>query len=152
MKAARKTAPAADFLALRQQLLRDEGEVLHAYEDSLGFLTIGVGRLIDSRKGGGITHAEAMHLLDNDISRKVAEVRTALPWLPELDAPRQGVLFNMAFQLGTQGLLKFKRTLELVRGERWDEAARAMLQSKWATQTPARARRLANQMQFGRWT
>lgn len=29
---------------LTTQLIRDEGEVLHAYTDSLGYLTIGVGR------------------------------------------------------------------------------------------------------------
>ena len=36
-----------------EQLRRNEGEVLHAYQDHLGFWTIGVGRLIDKRKGGG---------------------------------------------------------------------------------------------------
>jgi len=36
---------------LEQQLRRDEGEVLHEYKDSLGYSTIGIGRLIDKRKG-----------------------------------------------------------------------------------------------------
>ena len=40
---------------LTDQLRRDEGCVLHAYPDHLGFLTLGIGRLIDRRKGGGIT-------------------------------------------------------------------------------------------------
>jgi GH24 family phage-related lysozyme (muramidase) len=31
-----------------KQLKRDEGEVLHAYKDSLGYWTIGIGILIDS--------------------------------------------------------------------------------------------------------
>jgi lysozyme len=36
-------------------LRREEGEVLHVYKDHLGYLTIGVGRLIDKRKGGCIS-------------------------------------------------------------------------------------------------
>ncbi len=45
--------------SITQQLRRDEGEVLHAYQDSLGYWTIGIGVLIDKRKGGGITKAES---------------------------------------------------------------------------------------------
>jgi len=137
--------------ALRDQLIRDEGEVAHAYQDSLGFWTIGVGRLIDKRKGGGLSREEIAFLLDNDIQRVTVDLSNAVPWLRQIDDVRRAVLFNMAFQMGTAGLLKFKRTLELVRGERWKDAARAMLQSKWATQTPERARRLARQMDSGEW-
>ena len=136
---------------LRDQLIRDEGEVAHAYQDSLGFWTIGVGRLIDKRKGGGLSRAEIAMLLDNDIKRVDVELSIALPWLPQLDDARRAVLLNMAFQMGPAGLLKFKRTLDLVRAGRWADAARAMLQSKWATQTPQRAKRLARQMDTGEW-
>jgi lysozyme len=57
----------------------------------------------------------------------------------------------MAFQLGTDGLLGFKNTLALIRDGKYAEAAEAMLQSKWATQTPERAQRLAKQMKEGAW-
>lgn len=137
--------------ALRDQLIRDEGEVAHAYQDSLGFWTIGVGRLIDKRKGGSLSRAEIAMLLDNDIQRVTVELSNALPWLQQLDDARRAVLLNMAFQMGPAGLLKFRRTLDLVRAGRWADAARAMLQSKWATQTPQRARRLARQMDTGEW-
>lgn len=137
--------------ALRDQLIRDEGEVAHAYQDSLGFWTIGVGRLIDKRKGGSLSRSEIAMLLDNDIKRVDVELSRALPWLPQLDDARRAVLMNMAFQMGPAGLLKFKRTLDLVRAGRWADAARAMLQSKWATQTPQRAQRLARQMDTGEW-
>ena len=33
----------------------------------------------------------------------------------------------------------------------YDAAATQMLKSKWATQTPARAKRVAEQMRTGRW-
>ena len=42
-----------------EQLKRHEGLRLHAYADSLGYTTIGYGRMIDKRKGGGITEREA---------------------------------------------------------------------------------------------
>jgi lysozyme len=57
----------------------------------------------------------------------------------------------MAFQMGTDGLLGFKNTLALIRDGKYTEAADAMLASKWATQTPARAKRLSDQMRSGQW-
>lgn len=140
-----------DLERLREQLRRDEGEKLHAYQDHLGYWTIGVGRLIDPRKGGRITKAESDMLLSNDIAEKHAEVDRALPWFRDLCDARQGVLLNMAFQLGTAGLLKFERTLEAIRAGDYETAAQFMLQSLWAKQTPARAQRLAEQMRTGQW-
>lgn len=42
----------------------DEGRVPHAYQDHLGYWTIGVGHLIDKRKGGGLTPDEVDYLLE----------------------------------------------------------------------------------------
>jgi len=136
---------------LESQLRIDELEVLHAYQDHLGFWTIGVGRLIDRRKGGGITKEEAAYLLNNDIRRITATIKEYLPWLDNLNPPRQGVLLNMAFQMGTGGLFLFVNTLNLIRDGKFEEASHAMLQSKWATQTPDRAKRLAEQLRTGEW-
>lgn len=136
---------------LIQQLKREEGCVLHAYDDHLGYATIGVGRLIDNRKGGGISEDEAEYLLRNDVARFTHDVTKALPWIVRLNEPRQAVLIGMAFQMGTAGLLGFTQTLAAVRDERYDHAATLMLASKWATQTPARAKRMARQMATGEW-
>jgi len=133
------------------QLRRDEGEVLHAYEDHLGFLTIGIGRLIDKRKGGGISSEEAAYLLNNDIDTRIKALERALPWFSRLDDARKGVLVNMAFQLGVDGLLAFKNTLKEVEAGNYSKASEMMLMSKWATQTPERAQRLAKQMRTGEW-
>lgn len=134
---------------LTDQLIRDEGVVLHAYQDHLSFWTIGIGRLIDKRKGGGISLAEARFLLDNDIVRVSNEVRRALPWSEKLDEERFGVLLNMAFQMGIAGLLGFKNTLAMIERGDYKAAARGMLNSKWAKQTPARCKRLSIQMETG---
>jgi lysozyme len=64
---------------------------------------------------------------------------------------RQAVLIGMAFQMGTNGLLGFRQTLAYVRDQRWPQAASSMLSSTWAKQTPARAARMARQMETGQW-
>lgn len=136
---------------ITKQLRRDEGERLSAYQDHLGFWTIGVGRLIDARRGGGISKEESDMLLSNDIDVRVKALENHIPWFKELDDARKGVLVNMAFQLGITGLLGFRNTLEAVRTRRFHEAAKNMRQSKWYSQTPNRAERLAKQMETGEW-
>ena len=133
------------------QLRRDEGEKLSVYQDHLGFWTIGVGRLVDPRRGGGITPEESAYLLKNDITKREAELDSRLPWWRALNEARQGVLLNMSFQLGVTGLLAFRTTLKLVQGGHYQDAAEAMLLSRWADQTPGRAERLAEQMRTGEW-
>jgi len=134
---------------LIEQLRRDEGEVLHAYQDHLGFWTLGVGRLIDRRRGGGISAEESAYLLHNDVRRVDQALRSALPWFSVLDEPRQCALISMGFQMGVAGLLEFKQTLGCIRDGRYAEAETLALRSKWATQTPARARRIARQIASG---
>jgi len=136
---------------LEDQLRRDEGERLSAYQDHLGFWTIGIGRLIDSRRGGGISTDESTMLLHNDIARIRVELLQRLPWFVHLDSVRQGVLMNMTFQLGINGLMAFQDTLGKVQTGDYAVAADKMLQSKWATQTPERAKRLSIQMRDGVW-
>lgn len=131
------------------ELRRDEGVVPHAYQDHLGYWTIGVGRLIDKRKGGRLTDEEVDYLLANDIARFAAELDEKLPWWRALDAVRQRVIQNMAFNLGVDGLLAFKNTLAAVKAGEWERAADGMLASKWARQVGNRALRLAKMMRTG---
>lgn len=139
------------FDELTVQLRRDEGEVLHAYKDHLGYLTIGIGRLIDPKKGGGITREEAAFLLRNDLTRVDRQMQERLPWVVTLSEARRGVLMAMAFQMGIDGLMRFKNALKMIEQGEWANAAAAMLESAWAAQTPERAKRLAKQMQTDVW-
>lgn len=136
---------------LTTQLTRDEGRERSAYQDHLGFWTIGVGRLIDKRKGGGLREDEIDYLLRNDINDRIDQLGRRIPWFLQLDAARQGVLLNMSFQLGVDGLLAFKTTLARVRAGNYAGAKSSMLQSLWAKQTPERAERLGIQMETGLW-
>lgn len=133
------------------QIKRHERLVLHAYKDSLGYLTIGYGRLIDKAKNGGISEGEAEYLLQNDVSIVLNALRRNITFFERLSAPRQAVLMNMAFQMGINGLLKFKKTLTLIEMGDYDAAADNMLKSLWAKQTPNRANEMAQQMRSGQW-
>lgn len=132
-------------------LKKEEGSVRTVYKDSLGFDTIGVGRLVDKRKrGAGLSDAEIDYLLQNDVDRVVAEVTKALPWSTKLSSNRKAVLYAMAFQMGTAGLLGFKNTLKMIEAGNYEGAANGMLNSKWAkSDSPARARRTAELMRRG---
>lgn len=130
-------------------LRRDEGVVPHAYQDTEGWLTIGVGRLIDKRKGGRLRPDEIDLLLRNDIADKSGELEAALPWVKDLDEVRHRALANMAFQLGVAGLLGFTTSLALIKEGKYTEAGVQLLKSKWATQTPERARRVAQMIALG---
>lgn len=136
---------------IEDQLVRDEGEKLYAYQDHLGYWTLGIGRLIDKRKGGGITKEESRYLFNNDVSKRREAILKALPWAASLDQARFGVLLNMSFQMGVGGLLEFKNTLAMVRQGQYFQASLGMLNSLWARQTPERAKRLADQMRTGVW-
>lgn len=137
---------------LQRQLRGDEDVRPCVYKDHLGYFTIGVGRLVDGRKdGAGLRPDEITYLLNNDIDDRIDALTRRLPWFQDLDDARKGVLLNMAFQMGTEGLLAFERTLQLVEEGEYEQAAKAMLQSKWAKQTPARAERMSRQMATGQW-
>lgn len=135
-----------DRQKLIQQLRRHEGERLKPYRCSSGKLTIGVGRNLDDR---GITAAESAYLLNNDIDRVWVELESRMPWIRQLNEARQRVLLDMAFNLGIDGLMKFRNTLATIRAGDYQKAGVMMLDSLWAKQVDNRARRLARMMQTG---
>ena len=136
---------------LRTLLTKHEGVVEHAYQDSLGYWTIGVGHLIDKRKGGKLPAPFIEALLDYDIMEKARPLYDKLPWMLRLDEVRQIVLLDMAFNLGVEGLLKWKNTLADVQHGRYKEAAQRMRGSLWARQVKSRAVRLCRMMETGEW-
>lgn len=134
---------------LKKDLVRDEDEVLHAYADSMGYITIGVGHLIDARKGGSIPQHISRQLLELDIDQKVGELKNRIHNWNELDDVRQRALANMAFQLGVSGLMGFRNMLRAIYNNDWGRAHDEALNSRWAKQTPNRARRIAMMLLTG---
>lgn len=135
-----------------KQLLQEEGSRACVYKDSEGWWTIGIGRLVDSRKNArGLSTEEQLFLLNNDLAAIRQQLDARLPWWQRLSEPRQAVLIGMCFQLGIDGLLKFKQTLRAIERGDFELAASNMLVSLWAQQTPGRAKRMSKQMRTGEW-
>lgn len=140
-----------DEAAVTARLVADEDEVLHAYRDHLGYLTIGIGVLIDERKGGGITQEESRYLFRNRLGAKLSQCSNRFEWWHIIDDVRRGVIVCMAYQLGTNGVANFKKMCSALRVQDYETAAREALDSTWAKQTPARAQRMARIMRSGKW-
>ncbi len=133
----------------RALLSLHEGRVRHAYKDSLGYLTIGVGHLIDERKGGGLPEGIIDALLDYDIREHWDRLVALCPWVERLDDVRQYVLLDMTFNLGgLEGWPIFRKQVEQ---GRYAAAAANMRSTKWASQVKSRAVRLSAMMETGEW-
>ena len=134
---------------LKLLLIHDEAEVNHAYQDSEGYWTIGVGHLIDKRKGGKISHAAIMFILDEDIEDVLFDCRSNFPWFDGLTDDRKVVIASMVFNLGLAGFKGFKKTIALIQAGDYYKASYEMLRSKWADQVGIRAIRLSEMMRNG---
>ena len=116
---------------LMQKLVAHEGMRLDVYKDTLGINTIGIGRNLDDRGitkdeldwmdypsieyvySDGITEADAIYLAQNDVQIVEEELLRAHPCVEDLDAVRQLVLVDMAFNLGVPRLLSLKKCGQL---------------------------------------
>ena len=152
---------------LLEELVKHEGLRLQVYQDTLGIDTIGIGRnlkdrgiskeeldeldipTIDHVYEYGITEADAMLLAENDVQIVEEELLRAHPCVEDLDAVRQLVLVDMAFNMGVPRLCKFKKMWAAVHENKFDIAAKEMLDSRWANQVKSRSVKLANAMHNG---
>lgn len=117
--------PSLEALLIRHEALR-----LRAYYDTRGKITIGVGRNLED---AGISEAEALFMLDNDIARVVREART-FPWFDSLTLNRQDVVLSMIFNLGLEGFREFVKLQAALKAGDYEAAAREMFASAWAKQ------------------
>ena len=118
---------------LIEELKRDEGVELKAYQDTEGIWTIGIGRNLQDV---GVSMDEAEYMLANDIDVAVGELQRTFDWFEGLSDARQRVCINMCFHLGLSRLLA-----AMAVGD-WETAGVEMLDSKWSRQVGARSTRL----------
>jgi len=145
------------------RLIAHEGMKLMPYRCTAGKLTIGVGRNLEdnpptpeeARALGdymhGITENAAKMLLRNDIARCFEALKRIVEGFEELDEERQYALLDMCFQMGVRGVRRFKRLLKAVEQRNFELAAFECLTSKYAQQTPKRAKRIAQLLKTGVW-
>jgi lysozyme len=130
-------------------LMEEEGYVTTAYKDSRGFLTIGVGCLVDpSVSGAGLCGAAIKAQLDNDLIEAQAEA-AALKGFTDCNDVQQAVIISMCFQLGT--LADWPQFKAALAAKDYVGAAEAGLDSRWAAQTPTRAKREMYMLSSGTW-
>jgi len=140
----------------------EEGFRSKPYRDSLGYPTIGYGFKLGP-KGASLGNYQLTipqpvadvwlkYLTDELTADLIVDPNIGAAYRAVNGEARRAVLVSMAFQMGTYGLAKFRNTLELLSKQQYDKAAQAMLRSRWAGQTPARARRHAEQIRTGCWS
>ena len=153
-----------------KQLMRDEDterdkDGFHiAYKCSSGAWTIGYGHNFDANPIAGVTKStrltedQAVRILRDDVTKITSKLFRNMPWMLKLDDARKGVFINMAFNMGVNGLLKFKKTLKLAQEGDYTKASVEMLNSDWTDQVGDgvggcfdRAERLSKQMDTGVW-
>lgn len=113
---------------LKESLIHSEGLKHFVYTCPKGFLTIGVGRNLETR---GLKKAEILYLLENDILDSKLHLEDIFQNFNNLNDVRQNVLIEMVFNLGLGGFKKFKKLIEAVRNEDFIIASNEMINSKW---------------------
>ena len=114
-----------------------EGSTRLPYKCTEGKITIGVGRNLEDN---GLYPDEIRLLLSNDLKEAKAGAQRVCPVFDQLNEPRQWALISMVFQMGRSGVSKFKNMLAAIEDQDFDRAADEMLDSRWARQTPRRAK------------
>jgi lysozyme len=136
-------------MQLIEMLKKHEGVETHAYVDTVGKTTIGVGRNIDAADGLGLSEKEIDYLLHNDIDRVENELLKSLPWVSNLNPDRFDALVDICFNLGLPRFLKFQKALNALMTHNYELAAIEFLDSRWAKQVGDRAIELAEMIRTG---
>lgn len=124
---------------------KHEGFRATIYLCSAGKHTIGYGHNcdahgdLDAYKDRVISPAEADDILLTDLNDVILDCTKFVRTFDILDEPRKAVIVDMAFNLGIDGLLKFRNFLGYTVIGNWKRAASEMYNSKWFTQVPLRA-------------
>ena len=110
---------------------------------------MGIGRCIAEGAGYGIDEEEALYLLRRDVERVTGACKLAFDFWDEMSGNIQATMVELTFQMGLSGYRKFrKHHYALGRGD-FATAAKELLNSKFARQTPARAPREAARIPDG---
>ena len=151
-----------------EQIKKDEGFEAGVYKDTMGIKTIGYGfnleragsqealdaanitSSLEDLKSGKmkLTKEEASRLMMGEMGhfRKVAENYVGKETWGKLGQNRQGILTNMAYNMGEGTLNKFKNLKAAIIDGDWKQAQAEMKDSNWAKQVKGRSDRLIARM------
>lgn len=130
-----------DLDKVKKRLIQEESMQLFPYKCSANKLTLGVGRNIEDR---GISDVTAMQMLEEDIDLCVEELARNITWWEEAPDGIQEVLIDLCFNMGISRLMLFTKTLGYMGSGEMSKAADELLNSRYATMVPNRAKRNAD--------
>lgn len=128
-----------DFNKLKAELTPEEGRRKKPYRDTHGFLTVGIGRNLDTVL---FADDEIDLMYSNDVNRTVDALNRNVPWWQGLDDVRERALIDFTFNVGIDTLLMFPRFLAKLQAKDWSGAVIELQTSKWHRQVGTRAVRL----------
>jgi len=130
-------------MSLIESIKKHEGYVGVVYKDSLGIDTIGYGFAIKDLE----LDADVCDIiLERKIKNLQDRVKNKFSWYIYMPPEIQDVLMEMCYQLGVTGVSKFKKTVAYLQNKEFKNASIEMLDSRWAKQTPNRAKELSNRV------
>ena len=138
---------------LRQELAEDEGCKYSVYLDHLNLPTFGIGHLITESDpefgqpiGTEVSEERVRKAFNLDVAVTIDECKVLYSDFDDLPEECQHVIANMMFNMGRPRLSKFKGMKAGVDARDWNKAADEMVDSRWYTQVPNRAKRLVDRM------
>ena len=125
-----------------ENVKKNEGFEPRPYKCPTGHDTIGYGfKMSDLYIEEDIAHEMLVRIL----SHKEKQMRDTFDWIDDMPILFQEVVLNMCFQMGVNGVSKFKKMIRAMKNEKWADAANEMLDSKWArSDSPNRAKELSD--------
>ena len=136
---------------LLESVKRHEGYRNKVYLDTLGKRTVGVGHLcVEDFWEDDKEYEESflMEILQKDLQESIRGAKELMEehGCADIDERAEEILIEMVFQLGMTGVSKFRNMWKCLSELNYLGASFEMLDSRWAKQTPNRAKDMAEQM------
>ena len=140
-----------DMDRLLESVKKHEGYRNKVYLDTLGKRTVGVGHLcVEDFWEDDKEYEEKflMEILQKDLQQAIRGARSLMEdhGCVDIDEQAEEILIEMVFQLGMTGVSKFKNMWKALAELNYVGASYEMLDSRWAKQTPNRAKAMAKTM------
>ena len=136
---------------LMESVKQHEGYRNKVYLDTLGKRTVGVGHLCTEDWWEDDKEYEEeflLKILEEDLQEAIEGASTLMLQhdCSDIDEKAHEIIIEMVFQLGMTGVSKFKNMWKALSEHNYTGASYEMLDSKWAKQTPNRAKSMAELM------
>ena len=127
-------------MMLLDNIKESEGFRDKVYKCTQGYDTIGYGFAV---KDLILDEDVAEIILQRKLEALTERIELNMPFVKDLPESVKDVVIEMCYQIGLSGFMKFKKTIAFLRLRKFQEASVEMCDSRWYSQTPNRARKLA---------